>query len=152
MKQQRFLPTPSLHHLNIFIKLSYLKKQFIIYSPENELHHVKRSSVKSTATLKSVWSRSTSFLKSGRCLMSGQRWPIGREIQKTMSHFIARGEAFSTLGLHWVGCSGKLSAAKIYLTTRFTFLIFENITEKFFHSVSYIPPPSVLSMSTDLSK
>lgn len=25
--------------------------------------------------------------------MSGQRWPIGREIQKTMSHFIARGEA-----------------------------------------------------------
>lgn len=60
--------------------------------------------------------------------MSGQRWPIGREIPKTMSHFIARGEAFSTLGLHWVGCSGKLSAAKIYLTT---LLIFENITEKF---------------------
>lgn len=72
--------------------------------------------------------------------------------RNTENNVTFEGEAFSTLGLHWVGCSGKLSAAKIYLTTRFTFLIFENITEKFFHSVSYIPPPSVLSMSTDLSK
>lgn len=33
---QRFLPTLSLRHVNIFIKLLYLKKQFIIYGAKYE--------------------------------------------------------------------------------------------------------------------
>lgn len=45
-KLQRFLPTLSLHHVNIFIKLLYLKKQLIIYGFKYELHQVERKSLK----------------------------------------------------------------------------------------------------------
>ncbi len=36
MKLQTFLPTLSLHHANIFVKLLFLSKKFTVYGPKYE--------------------------------------------------------------------------------------------------------------------
>lgn len=56
----RLLPSHSLHHVNIFMKLLHLKKQFIIYGPKYTLHQVKCCSLKllnCILTVASVWFR-----------------------------------------------------------------------------------------------